>query len=390
MTGDVSPGQVADRQAGAAMAPERRGAGRRRRWRWLAAVVMAVAIGAVVAGVAGAFGGPSHPDAGSSDRTSTATVTRRSLSSQTQVAATLGDGGSYSVVNQASGTITALPAVGEIVALGQVLYRVSGSPVVLLYGQVPAYRGLSEGMTGPDVTELNADLVKLGYAAPALLGPRSGWDYFGSETAAAMEQLQSHLDVTVTGSLALGQAVFLTGPARITALGTAVVLGGAATLGSTVLTASSITPVVTIALDAAQQTEVKAGDHVTVTLPDGSATPAVVSSVGTVATSSSSGSSGPPTITVEVTLADPAAAGHLDQAPVTVSITTGSVSSALVVPVDALLAQPGAGYAVEEVTGAGRHHLVPVSVGLFDDAAGLVQVSGSPLAAGQRVVVPAI
>jgi hypothetical protein len=371
----------------------------------VAAGVVAVAIGAVVAGIAGAFGGPSHPDAGSSARTSTATVTRRSLSSQTQVAATLGDGGSYGVVNQASGTITALPAVGEVVALGQVLYRVSGSPVILLYGPVPAYRDLSEGMTGPDVTELNADLVKLGYATPALLGPRSGWDYFGSESAAAMEQLQSHLDVTVTGSLALGQAAFLPGPAKITALGTGVVLGGAATLGSAVLTASSTTPVVTIALDAAQQTEVKAGDHVTVTLPDGSTTPAAVSSVGTVATLPSSGSSGStdssgspasaggsstPTITVEVTLADPAVAGHLDQAPVTVSITTGGVRSALVVPVDALLAQPGAGYAVEEVTAAGRHHLVPVSVGLFDDAAGLVQVTGSRLAAGQHVVVPAI
>jgi hypothetical protein len=33
---------------------------------------------------------------------------------------------------------------------------------------------------------------------------------------------------------------------------------------------------------------------------------------------------------------------------------------------------------------------VPVTLGLFDDAAGLVQVSGSGLAAGQRVVVPAL
>jgi hypothetical protein len=33
---------------------------------------------------------------------------------------------------------------------------------------------------------------------------------------------------------------------------------------------------------------------------------------------------------------------------------------------------------------------VPVSLGLFDDADGLVQVSGSTLAAGQRVVVPAL
>jgi hypothetical protein len=32
---------------------------------------------------------------------------------------------------------------------------------------------------------------------------------------------------------------------------------------------------------------------------------------------------------------------------------------------------------------------VPVTLGLFDDAEGLVQVTGPALAAGQRVVVPA-
>jgi hypothetical protein len=60
-----------------------------------------------------------------------------------------------------------------------------------------------------------------------------------------------------------------------------------------------------------------------------------------------------------------------------------------VVPVAALLALARGGYAVEQVTPRGGHHLVPVRPGMFDDAAGLVQVSGPGLAAGQRVVVPA-
>ena len=55
----------------------------------------------------------------------------------------------------------------------------------------------------------------------------------------------------------------------------------------------------------------------------------------------------------------------------------------------ALLAQPGGGYAVEVTGAGGRHRLVAVTPGLFDDAAGLVQVTGSGLAAGQQVVVPA-
>jgi multidrug efflux pump subunit AcrA (membrane-fusion protein) len=71
---------------------------------------------------------------------------------------------------------------------------------------------------------------------------------------------------------------------------------------------------------------------------------------------------------------------------VRVGITTASVPNALVVPVTALLARSGGGYAVE-VVGA-RNHLVPVSLGLFDDAEGLVQVTASALAAGQEVVVP--
>jgi hypothetical protein len=73
---------------------------------------------------------------------------------------------------------------------------------------------------------------------------------------------------------------------------------------------------------------------------------------------------------------------------VQVTITTASVPNALVVPVTALLARPGGGYAVEVVDPGGTHNLVAGSLGLFDDADGLVQVTDSGLAAGQEVVVP--
>jgi hypothetical protein len=155
---------------------------------------------------------------------------------------------------------------------------------------------------------------------------------------------------------------------------------------------SSTRRVVTIALDAAQQTSVKVGDPVSITLPDNSTTPGHVSYVGTVATTPASdqggGAPSTPTIEVDVTPDDPAATGRLDQAPVDVSITTATVRNVLAVPVDALLALAGGGYAVEEVEPGGVRRLVGVSVGLFDDAAGTVQVSGGALAAGQRVVVP--
>jgi Putative peptidoglycan binding domain len=415
VTGTVSPGRPAGEPAAGTVAAGP-GEGRHRGRRVAAGVVAVVAVaGLAVAGAKGAFSGSGSPSAGaaaSAYRTAVATVARRSLVSQTPVDATLGYAGSWNVVNQATGTFTALPATGRVVRQGQAIDQVSGAPVVLLYGRVPAWRDLSEGVTGPDVTELNAALVKLGYANAAALGPRSGWDYFSGETAYAVGLLQAHLGLTVTGTLPLGQAVFLPGAARITGPGTTTVLGGAATPGTAVLTATSTRPVVSIALDAGQQTEVKKGDKVSITLPIGTSTPGLVSSVGTVATSSagaadsggsgagggqgsgsgdsgSSGGSAPAAITVLASLTDPKAAGGLDQAPVTVEITTGGASNALVVPVTALLAQPGGTYEVEQVTAGGHHHLVRVTPGVFDDASGLVQVTGTSLTVGDHVVVAA-
>ncbi|HTV98896.1 MAG TPA: peptidoglycan-binding protein [Streptosporangiaceae bacterium] len=406
------------------------GTGHRRRGRgWIAVVVVVVLAGAGLAGAdaAGVFR-PAKP-AGSNNAyaTSVATVRRGSLTSQTEESATLGSAGSYSVVvpgsSSGSGggapgsgsgsagsgtqTLTSLPQVGQIIRQGHVIYEINQTPVVLLYGGVPSYRDLSEGMTGGDVRELNADLVKLGYATAAAMGPASGWDYFSSETAYALEQLQSRLGLTETGSLPLGQAVFLPTAIQVTGLGTGVAAGGPASAGSVVLTGSSLTPVVTIDLDASLQTEVAVGDKVSVTLPDGTATPGTISQISTVASASSSsgssssqngngngneggsgGGSGSATITVLVSLTNPKAAGNLNQAPVQVTLTTGSVSNALIVPVDALLAEPGGKYAVE-VTGPSGHHLVAVTPGLFDDAAGTVQVTGN-LTPGEHVVVPGI
>jgi hypothetical protein len=385
------------------------GYGWHRSWIAAVAVVALVVAGAAGADAAGMFGSPKPALSSSGYGTGTQPVTRGSLTAQTQESGTLGDAGSYIVVSSSSGsvasapsaagsgtgTFTWLPSVGQAIRQGQTIYQVNSIPVVLLYGSVPAYRDLSEGMTGTDVRQLNTDLVTLGYATAAALGPRSGWDYFGGETAHALEVLQAHLGLSVTGTLPAGQAVFLPGAIRVTGVGSGVALGGAVTAGSTVLTASSLIPVVTVELDASMQTEVAVGSKVAVTLPDGSVTAGLISSVGSAATSSSLSSSGsgnsngssPPTITVVVSLSDPKVARNLNQAPVQVTITTGTVRNVLIVPVDALLAQSGGGYAVE-VAGSAGHHLVTVTPGLFDDDSGTVQITGN-LTAGQRVVVPA-
>ena len=340
----------------------------------------------------------------------TAQVERRTLSAMVSQAGTLtyrarSDGSPYSVINHARGTYTKLPAGGRVISQGHVLYRVDNGPVVLLHGSTPAYRTLSAGATGPDVAELNADLVALGYATRAQLSPKSA--SFGSATTTAVEKLQAALGVTQSGTLTLGQAVFEPTALRVTSVSAQ--LGGRAQTGQTVLQGTSTTREVQVALDASRQTSVAVGDKVSITLPNNETTPGFVASVGAVATcpsSSGSGGSGSssaapgtdtcssassgnstPTITVNVSPSQPAATGTWDQAPVQVGITTTSVANALVVPVTALLAQSSGGYAVEVVGAGATNHLVPVSLGLFDDAEGLVQVTGSGLAAGQEVVV---
>jgi hypothetical protein len=352
-------------------------------------IVIAGGAGTGIAAQAGLFRASGRAVALGTSGVPTATVTRRSLTSQTPVNSTLGYAGSYTVTGKAAGAITWLPAAGQVIRQGQVIYRIdNGTPVVVLYGSVPDWRALSEGTTGQDVSQLNHDLVALGYADSADIA-ELGWDYFSWETKYGLQRQQSALGISnPSGSLPLGQAVFEPGPLRVTTVSAQ--LGNPGT--GPVLTATSTTPVVTINLDPSLQTEVQDGDKVTVTLPDATTTPGTVSSVGTVATSSGSlgsGSSGSSaTIPVQVTLTDPEAAVGLDQAQVTVDITTGSVSDALVVPVTALVAQVGGGYAAEEITTSGGRRLMRVTPGLFDDVDGLVQVTGSGLAAGQRVVVP--
>ena len=292
---------------------------------------------------------------------------------------------SSAALYEQSSTFTALPSVGQIVARGQSLYEIGGQPVLLLYGATPATRAFVAGMSpGRDVAELNANLDALGY------GQGLAGDEFTAATAAAIRALQSARGATVTGELLVGSVVFESGPVRVTSVTPTV---GAAVMPGPVLAITSTARQVTLALDASEQSSVKVGDTVAITLPDNQTTPGRITYVSSVATSpSSSGKGGgeeesAPTVEVHATPTDPAATGHLDQAPVNVEITTESVQNVLAVPVDALLALAGGGYAVEVADGR-VHRLVAVTVGLFDDAEGLVQVSGQGLYAGQRVVVP--
>jgi multidrug efflux pump subunit AcrA (membrane-fusion protein) len=354
------------------------------RFRWVVVGSLAVLVagGAASAWQAGAFR-PGGPSSGNTAAPAPATyiVSRQDISSTTPESATLGYAASYTVTGQGGGTLTWLPSQGQVIAQGQVLYEVdNGTPVVLLQGSVPDWRDMSQGTTGADVSQLNHDLVDLGYASSWDISAL-GWDYYSWATSDAVAALEEHLGVAdPPGSLSLGSVVFEPEALRVSQVTGS--LGGPAS--GPIFSATSDRHVVTISLSTSMEGAVAAGDAVTVTLPDGSVTPGVVTSVGTVA----SGSVGSATIPVYVQLTHPGDAGTLDQAPVTVNITTSSASNVLVVEVEALLAQPAGGYAVEVVGAGNTRRLVSVTVGLFDDANGLVQVTGN-LTPGERVVVPA-
>jgi hypothetical protein len=296
------------------------------------------------------------------------------------------DGSPYTVINRILGTYTKLPNAGDKVDCGAVLYRVDEKPVLLLCGSTPAYRSLSKGDRGPDIRQFNANLVGLGYATRAQLDPSS--HDFSSETAAALEKLQSRLGLHQTGSLDLGQAVFLPESVRIADVTGE--LGGSAQPGAHVLYATSDTPEVQVNLDPAQQGEVKKGDRAQITLPGNRSVTGKVDRLGRVAQvpAGQDTSAGGATIPAYISLDDPANARGLDKAPVQVEITTKGVESALSVPVTAIVGKSGGGFAVEVVRVDGRRELVVVKLGLFDTAGGRVQVVQGDLRQGEQVVVP--
>ena len=192
--------------------PGSRGGRRRRRGGWAAlGIVVVVAAGAVSAWRAGVFSPAASPGAGQQGAAApaTAAVTRQDLSATTPVTATLGYAGSYTVTGQGGGTLTWLPSAGRVIRQGQVLYKTdNGSPVVLLYGSVPDWRTLDEGITGADVTQLNHDLVALGYADRADI-VALGWDYYSWETAYGVQRLEAAPGgLLPAGDLSLGQVVF--------------------------------------------------------------------------------------------------------------------------------------------------------------------------------------
>ena len=366
-----------------------------RRQAGIAAGLLAAAIAGVVATVA-VRGGQAPVGPPAAPPVTVATVVRTDLATTMLTGGTLGYAATDPVVNQLAGTYTALPGPGQAIRPGQDLYRVDNLPVVLMRGRTPAWRTFALGMTGgPDVTELQRNLIALGYAEGLFAAPTGQFDAL---TEDAVLRWQQAVGYPVTGEIALGQMVFL--PAGIIVGGLNAAPGQAASPGQAPFDVTATSRIVTVPLTA-DLPSVTTGEAVSIVLPSGTTTPGTITAVGPVPptsnsntsktsstsnssdSSNTSGTSGA-SMQLTVTPNDPAATGTGQNVAVQVSLVTQSVRNVLAVPIAALLALAGGGYGVQVDGPAGHEYLIGVTTGLFANT--LVQVSGPGIRAGMQVV----
>jgi peptidoglycan hydrolase-like protein with peptidoglycan-binding domain len=342
------------------------------------AIAAAAGVATVVAIVVLAAGGDEAPPVrAAATATATATVERRDLVDRESVDGTLGYADAAPLLAGASGTVTELPEPGSVIRRGEELYRLDDEPAAwLLYGSLPAWRDFSSAMSdGEDVRQLERNLRALGHDPDGDMTVDDDWDW---ATTAAVIRFQDERGLTEDGTLARGEVVFRSGPARVGQVRAA--LGQSVAPGAQIADLSTTRREVTVDLEATRQSLAREGARVTVDLPDGDTARGRITDVGKVA-EQPAGDEGEPTIEVTIALRGRAARGRgFDQAPVDVGFEADRRRDVLVVPVTALLARGGGGFAVE--TAEGR--LIEVEPGAY--AEDYVEVEGSGLREGMKVV----
>jgi len=315
-------------------------------------------------------------------------VRRQTLSVGSTLAGKLGYGPAEGIPIRAVGTVTWLPRSGTVVRRGGTVMRVDDKPVSLMYGETPAYRTLEDTsaappgpdertaggerpapkpaprpLVGPDVAQLEANLVDLGYRG---FDPD---DEFTAATAAAVRAWQADVGAAVTGRVELGEVLFLSGPIRVVTDPAA--LGSDAP--STAVQRTATEKVVTASAPAGSVEWAEIGARVEVTLPDQRTVAATVRAVGR--TPDDAGN-----VDLRLALRNPARGPRAGA--VTISYVAQQRKDVLAVPVTALVALAEGGYGVQLADGGA---FVPVTPGLY--AEGEVEVTGN-IEAGTRIRVP--
>jgi hypothetical protein len=360
---------------------------RRRTRRTLKTVVIVAAVATASSAAAVATGFDLSKDETTAESQSsvpaeTAKVTKETLVDTQVVTGELSYGDSTTVSSGLGGTVTKLPVVGATLTRGSVLYRVDDTPIVLLYGTLPAYRTLQTDVEGADVKQFEQNLRAMGYDGFTVD------DEYTSATANAAQEWQEDLGLEETGTVQKGRVTYAAGPVRVNTV--EVEVGAAAKDGEAIFTHTGSSRVVAVELEASQQKLAVKNSTVSLELPNGKTISGKVSKVKTVVeTTAGEGANAEDTtetkFEVTVAITDKSAVAGLEQASVQVGFTAAKRENVLTVPVAALLALAEGGYGVQVVDGT-TTKTVAVKTGMF--AKGRVEVTGTGLAAGQTVGMP--
>jgi peptidoglycan hydrolase-like protein with peptidoglycan-binding domain len=357
---------------------------RGRRGYLVTAGVLVVTVGG--GGTAAAFvmndqGEPAKP--ASALPSATATITRGDVVDTESVDGNLTYADERTISAGASGTVTWAPDEGARITRGKPLLKVNSKPVTLMYGSLPFYRPLRQGVDdGTDVEQLERNLKALGHGDDMTVD-----ESFTAATASAGEDWQDEAGLPETGTVDAGQVVFQSGAVRVSDVKAS--LGGHVGAGGPALTVTGTERVVHVDLDATKQTIAEQGAAVTVELPDGKRVEGRITEVGTVAKASNVDNQDPGddsyTVGVDIKVSGKGI-GRLDQAPVTVEMESERSKNVLSVPIEALLGLREGGFGLEVVEG-GTSRIVPIELGTY--GGGRVEVTGAGLREGMKVGVAA-
>ena len=278
--------------------------------------------------------------------------------------------------------------------------REGPSAIVLLFGENPAWRDFSYGMTpGKDVEQLKENLIALGFASYADMEINETFD---RQLVSTLKTMQERLGLQATGEFSFGDIIFLPGISLVEYADNFPRAGATVNSGNMSL---SLLPSVRIrtafgpsgkmtihqqslhqvktSIDVSDQDLINVGSSVEIELPDENVVQGTVQEIGSIAVVPQGNQD--PYLEVIVTPEDSSDLARWTGAEVTVSFVSELAENVLAAPVASLIALLGGGYAVEVVE-QNATRLVPVDLGMYSE--GLVEIQGPGLEAGLTVVVP--
>lgn len=254
------------------------------------------------------------------------------------------------------GTVTSIEvAAGAPIEAGAVLATIDMRPVVVMPGEVPAYRELRVEDRGVDVAQLRAHF---GLAE----GDRFDW-----EVERAVRALQSELGVTVDGVVGLGDVLFLPQlPAR-GAPGEGIRVGASVSAGADMYVTVESEPMFMFSVD--QVRAVVPGHVAAVQLPDGTVLEGVIGPP----TQDSNGLQMYSVVDAEGGSVCDLACGEMfstgQEAQVSVTVEISEAAQGPVVPVSAIGTAADGTAVVETVAGA----MLPVTIVVQGDGVAVVE-----------------